>query len=443
MVEKNKKILIISSNAIANNSNNGKTMKALFASFKKEQLSQLYFSKNENPNFDLCSDFYQFTDLDVLKEKIPVFKKNISKDNYVSVERKKLNYSVFSILKEIFKPLHLLREYFWIGAEKNSKINDWIKSVSPNGIFLYCGNLSFVYDFAIYISDQLNIPIFPFFSDDYAFSPKNNIFTEIQKKIIQKRYVRVLNRAPFAFCIGNEMCKFYATKFNKNFFPIMNSVFVPDKIPISNKTKNAKVININYIGGLTIGRDYSILQFAKSLNSVKSLQKVALNVYTTTNLSKKMRTLYAKNGVQLYPPVFGSDYERVRNESDILLHIESAKRKFYSLTMYSISTKIPEYLISGKFVFCYGPACIASFKLIKDNNIGITIDNLSSQSEQIETINDFLMNMDSLHNLRIKSFEYAKDHFDQKKNSKYFFNYINDYLINEYNPISISYYSGI
>ena len=352
-------------------------------------------------------------------------------NNYAFLESRESGFSAFNTLKRIFKPMHLLRQYFWIRAEKNSKINDWIRNISPNAIFLYCGNSSFVYDFAIFVSDQLNIPIFPFFSDDYAFSPKNNIFTEIQKKIIQKRYIRVLDRAPFAFCIGIEMCKFYATKFNKDFYPIMNSVDVPDKVSLLDKIQEAKVINFNFIGGLTVGREYSVLQFAKCLNSVKSRKKVALNVYTTTHLSKKMRALYLKNGIQLHPPVFGSDYERVRNQADILLHIESAKREFYSLAMYSISTKIPEYLVSGKLVVCYGPACIASFKLIKDNNIGVTIDNLGSQLEQIETINNFLMNIDSLHDLPIRSLEYAKNHFDKKRNAEMFYNKISKCLNNE------------
>lgn len=48
-----KRILIISANPITDSSNNGKTMKAMFSNFKRENLAQLYFSQGEVPNYDV------------------------------------------------------------------------------------------------------------------------------------------------------------------------------------------------------------------------------------------------------------------------------------------------------------------------------------------------------------------------------------------------------
>ena len=62
-------------------------------------------------------------------------------------------------------------------------------------------------------------------------------------------------------------------------------------------------------------------------------------------------------------------------DADAFLHIESDDESYCSLTKLSVSTKIPEYLISSRLVIGYGPVYLASMKLLKDNNIGIVISN--------------------------------------------------------------------
>ncbi len=407
-------------------------MKALFDLFGRDQLSQLFFSRNEEPNYELCSHFYQYTDIDMIKERFFFHRKKITTSglqasNTLTNTLTRRAGFLFNLLKYIFKSFPLIRQLFWIGSEKNLGILNWSKDIAPDAIFLYCGNLTFVYDFAIYLSIELGIPIFPFFSDDYAFSPKRNLFTELQKIFIKKRIYKVLDRAPIAFCIGTEMCDFYESRFNKKFYPIMNAVDVPLSIPVPCKIEKDHTIKIRFIGGLTIGRDSSILQFAKLLNSININRKVLIEVYTTSVLSNKIKSLYAKTGILLKKPVFGREYEIVRSEADILLHVESYKRKYYSLSQYSISTKIPEYLISGKLVLCYAPSNIASFKLIKENNIGFAIDNIDTLYEQKQALKYLILNYETLSQISVNAFDFASKNYDRKNNATIIRDYITKY----------------
>ena len=221
------------------------------------------------------------------------------------------------------------------------------------------------------------------------------------------------------------MCTFYSAKFKKKFLPIMNSVEIPNE---ETKTSNS-LTRITYIGGLTIGRDKSLVDFAKLAKQADA--HLEINAYTPTVISKKMLKTYNKLGIKVHDPVYNEKYNFVVKESDVLLHIESANKSCYSYAMLSISTKIPEYLISGKAVLAYGPKSLASLALIADNDIGYVIDSNGSFEDQTKSLLNFLSSANSAMLRTHKAFDYAKNMFDIKSRSEYFNSEISKIIYNE------------
>ena len=425
-----KKILIISANPITDSSNNGKTMKAMFSNFNRENLAQLYFSQGEVPNYNICCSYYHYTDSDLLRERFSFHKNSLDPSIGVSYDSVRHTNPIkgFEVLKTIFTTIPFLRSIFWCRAEYNSKIEDWSISFKPDLIFVYCGNQSKVFNFAIHLAKLNKIPIVPFFSDDYAFSPIGGINTYIQKKIILSKCKSLLKLAPFGFAIGQDMCSFYENKFKKKFYKFVNSVDFDDSVIIDNGACISKdKINITFIGGLTIGRDRALVDFAKIITLAKLSQKVEINIFTTTKLNSKLKEELEAHGVLIHKPVYGPQLQEVRHNADMMLHLESSKPKNYSLAKYSVSTKISEYLSSGKLTICYGPSVVSSIKMFIEQNLGIVVDSLMSKQEQINTVIDCFANLQRYANTPFEAYCYARENYDKKINANNFVSVLNSF----------------
>lgn len=419
------KVLIISANSFSKKTNNGKTMEAMFSEFEKQQLMQLFFSMNEFPDESFCDNYYKFTDMDLLKSYFSrIF--NTNKQNNITDLKEAKSVPIFNFLKLLFASCPFLRELVWIRAYANRNITNWITLNKPNMIFLYTGNLTYIYDFALYYSELFKIPLFVYFTDDYAYFPSSrNVFSFLQKMWIRKKYKQVISKSKMCFGIGADMCEYYSKIYKKDFYPIMNSVIIPSNVSIHTSINNDKDINLTYIGGLTIGRDKSLLELSSLINSLNLKNKIQINIYTATTLSKCVINKFISQGVIIHKPVYGDELEIVKENANVLIHIESTKRRYYSLAQLSISTKIPEYLITGKRILAYGPSHLSSFRLLQDNNLGFVIPSELNKFEKRKRLLLFFRNYYTS-SVQVKNaFEYANKKFNKITNSKLFHHFLN------------------
>ena len=94
-------------------------------------------------------------------------------------------------------------------------------------------------------------------------------------------------------------------------------------------------------------------------------------------LTKRQKRLAEKcNNLHLLGGITGADLDRVKLESDALVHVESFKNKNRHITRLSISTKIPEYLASNKRILAIGPKGIASIDYLLQNDVAYVVQSL-------------------------------------------------------------------
>ena len=63
------KVLVIAANPFADINNNGKTLKSIFSSFKKENLCELYFRPQDNiiGDGEFANSYYAFSEMDIIR----------------------------------------------------------------------------------------------------------------------------------------------------------------------------------------------------------------------------------------------------------------------------------------------------------------------------------------------------------------------------------------
>lgn len=407
------KILVIAHNSFSDVLNNGKTLESLFKNFEKDQIAQLFFSENEIPDFNFCNNYYKITDIDVFKS---IFKnKNlcgkqiIQSTEYKIMDQRKngLLLKSFNFAKKYSDKIVLFRDYLWkFNSWKSKGLYTWIENFKPNAIFYVGGDSGFSHEIAVFLSNRYNIPLSIYFTDDYLIFPKNrNIFDFLQRKRMKKFYNKTVSKSELSYAIGDSMAEEYTNFFNKKFLPIMNSIENVSYHPYIQK--NNKII-ISYFGGLHLNRWKMLIKFAEATSNAQ------VNIYSIANPEKDVLEKFKKAGIQFKGSVSGNDLQNAILASDVLLHVESDDDYNRLLTKLSISTKIPEYLISGRLVIGFGPTDVASMKILSSNNIGIVLSSEISKDVLREELDKIVTNFELRKKIGKRGYDYAVENFNNQ-----------------------------
>ena len=135
-------------------------------------------------------------------------------------------------------------------------------------------------------------------------------------------------------------------------------------IDFSNYPYQEKPINnpikMVYTGKLIIGRWKSLAAIANVLGEInKDQMKIELDIYTTDELSTKQEKALNKHGCVVKGALTLSEVQAVQKEADVLVFVESLENKYKNTARLSFSTKITDYLRSGKCIFAIGDKEIA------------------------------------------------------------------------------------
>ncbi len=418
------KILVISHNSFSKLGNNGKTYESIFSKIKKENISQLYFSQNESPDFDFCDNYFKITDLDVINSLVKCHSKCggiVRNDNTETSTH--LDLKTFNKFKQKSKYLTLARDMLWkFNSWKTKDLNIWLKEFNPDIIFFVGGFSGFSYNIACYVSKLLDKPLVTYFTDDYILYPKNRNFLDRIQRIKMKRvYKNIINKSSKLFVIGDLMANDYTNHFSKQFYPIMNSVPIEPYIDYKKREK----ITISYFGGLHLERWKMIVRIAQLLDD-----NTNINVFTIAKPSDEIINEFNRVGIVYCGSVKGDDLKKSMINSDILLHVESDDLYYKSLTRLSVSTKIPEYLMSGRLVLGYGPEEVASMKLLSDNNIGVVLSSKLSDDEIKLQLLNILNDYNEMKKNGYSGYKYVCENFDNEKIATEFIVQLNDVINN-------------
>lgn len=413
------KILVVSHNSFSKFYNNGKTLESIFADFAKEELAQVYFTENMNPDFEFCNDYFKITDIGVLKSLFklkrdcgevlsPNFEDNFDGNNVKSSRGSKL----FRFAKSNIDHFVLFRDILWsFNSWKSRTFLQWIEKIKPDLVFYVGGNFGFSHKISLFISKKYNIPFVTYFTDDYLIYPKSkNILDLIQKKRIKSFYHKTIKNSAMNFTIGESMTKEYSRYFKKDFFSIMNSVKKLEYIPYN---ENHEIV-FSYFGGLHLNRWKMLVKIAHSL------PKQSLNIYTIDQPSVEILTEFKNANIIFKGPIKGIELQNAILDSDVLLHVESDDVYNMFLTRLSVSTKIPEYLMSGRLVVGFGPPAVASMKLLSDNKIGIVLSSSLSQEELTMELVKITSDFELRKKMGLQGYNFAVNNFDNIEVAKNF-----------------------
>lgn len=385
------KLLIIAHNPFSQTSNNGKTRTLVFDGWPKDRIAQLFF-RNERPDFTVCHNFFRITDESLLHRRKPEIGNKIDENKSsncpVDLERKAVSIQSFLKTRSI---VAFFRNCLWAFDKwNNDRFNKWVLSFAPEVIFLSGGPFIQGYRIAYTISSRLRIPIFPFFGDDYLTTNFSlDAFKWLNYLWLRKSLNRVLKNTPSVLVIGEDMNKHYTKLLRVNCTTVMTptrrlkySDYSGDE-----QRRNDNELHLAYFGGLHLNRWKSLRDLGKAIIAVneKSKVNITLSIYSNKTPDEKiLRRLVHKPYTRFVGSVNERQIAEEMSKYDVLVHAESFDHDARRKTKFSISTKIPEYLETGKPILAIGPKEIASIRYLTQYETAYVID--TSDQIKVEEI---------------------------------------------------------
>lgn len=346
-------------------------------------------------------------------------KKNISNDTLNEEVR------MYSVAKRLnLMALYFVKELLWsTNRWKNKSFKTFLDEVNPDVIFFPDFPCIYAHKVLKFIYNRTNAKVAIFHADDcytlkhFSLSPLFWIY----RLYLRKHVKESVEISDLHFVISDVQKKDYDRCFNVNNI-ILTRFASFDKEPNIKKVYN-NPLQLVYTGNIGINRWKTLALIARALKIInKNGIKAQLRIYTATEISKKIRkALDVCNSSFLMGKRPAEDVEKIQENADILVHVEAFDLKNRLIVRQSFSTKIVDYLKSGRAILAVGPQEVASIKHLKDNNCAMVA---SSENEIINLLSKVLSSNEELTQIARRGFECGKKYHNKDKMLKMLHNEI-------------------
>lgn len=395
------RVLIFAHNPISYMTGNGKTLATFFSQWPNSHLAQIYTS-DLSLDINICANYYQINEIQLLKTIISKAYHGKIIDNIPIIQTKEALYGKSTIFRIFAKFFHsglglIIREHAWKrNFVNNNDLCGWVEQFHPDVIFFTMGEIANEYEFILNLSRQYKVPIVLYASDDYLGRDDYSILIKFHRAVLIKKYYKMALSAPLLIAISEPMAQKFKTvySFNGRICIAMNCC---DKI--SSFSRNDIILNgksLLYTGNVGIGRWKVLMLLAKALDTLSS-PEAYLSIYSSFSISsQEKKELSHVKRTKFMGSATHEMLCNLRDEADVLVFVESFDNKYKNLLSTALSTKIPEYLSSGKIIFGIGPSYSASIRYLEDNKVGYCVTELSIYAIQ-QTIMKIFDNSNETH----------------------------------------------
>ncbi|MFM9987038.1 hypothetical protein [Flavobacterium sp.] len=390
------KLLVITVNAWSDQNSTGNTISNHFGNWDPTKLSNIYLRDEEIDN-DCCTTYFKICEKDIVNSffskkgmgsEINYLKQNKTNSNPKILKASKIKSFLIRIRPTI---ILLLREVFWkIGFRSKTNLNNFLKKNVPEIIHMHCPNLIYGHRMLYYCHKQTKAKVVLFFGDEIYtyknFWPLSVIYQSILRYWIRKN----IKISEINYAATPELSSYYSQLFGKEFKVLYKGAII---LPPSPKL-HSKPIKIVYAGNLLYDRWRALSLISKAIEKVSTSQtEFQLSIYTGTALSNEMNISLNTKYSSIIGAVPFSEIKKIIESADIVLHVESFKKKYVNIIKYSFSTKIVDCIQSGSCVMGFGPIELASINFLKQSKAAIvvnTYDDIYTRLQEIIQDNNII-----------------------------------------------------
>ena len=180
----------------------------------------------------------------------------------------------------------------------------------------------------------------------------------------------------------------YSKIFDKPCYLIGKGIQIEKIETLQTYIPSGKPLRFVYTGNIGDERYKVLADIAKAMKETFADGAAVLDVYSMTPLTKKMQEAFSGNScLKFHGGINRERVIQVQEEADFLVHVEGFSKKAIFSAKMSFSTKIIDYMMTGKPIFAVGPQEVNSIQVLKGNELGVVA---TSQEELKEKLLDIV-----------------------------------------------------
>ena len=382
------KVLVVSTNAWKENTGIN-TLIELFKCWDSNKIAQIY-TKSTLPKTQICNIFFSISENAVMKS---ILRRNIitgkivrneiihtKTPNFEELQEQKL-YSLRS--GKVRSLMAVCREVVWkFGRWKTQELNKFIDDFNADVLFIPIYPTIYMGRIQKYIISRTKKPVVSYLADDnYTYKSINKNIVSLIHRFFLRKYVKyIIYHSSRVLVIAPKQKEECDRIFGIDSVLITKGI---DFEPFADYELN-KPIKLVYTGKLIIGRWKSLSAIADALGEInKNNTKAVLDIYTTDTLTNKQNHLLNRNGCSVKGSLSLEEVKQVQKKADILVFVESLENKYKKKARLSFSTKITDYLKSGKCIFAIGDKEIAPIDYFNKYDSAVTASSYKQVREKL------------------------------------------------------------
>ncbi len=389
MENKLPKVLVVSTNAWRDNTGIN-TLIEFFKCWDADKVAQIY-TKSALPDTSVCNKFFQISENAVIKS---VFKRNTATGKEVSNQSEKISseaalqeqkmYSSYKGRVRFF--LSILREFVWkFGKWHTKALDEFIDGFDADVLFIPVYPTVYMGRIQKYIIKKTGKPVISYLADDnYTYKSAGKNLLSLLHRMFLRKYVKfIVKSSAELMVIAPKQKEEYDRIFGTDSIVMTKGIDFEPFVPYDVN----KPIKAVYTGKLIIGRWKSLAAVAEAMGKInKNETKIELDIYTTDTLTDEQSRALNKNGCAVKGALTLQEVNAVQKNADILVFVESLEKKYRHTARLSFSTKITDYLKSGKCIFAIGDSEIAPIDYFNKYDSAITASSYAEISKKLEAL---------------------------------------------------------
>lgn len=350
--------------------------------------------REEAPDSDACSNYFVISENKILKSFFnrriktgyPVQKGTMCEDSSQDLKEHNRRYEKMRRHRG-FLSLSA-RELVWeFGRWKTPELDRFLLDFNPTVILYSMDGYIHFNRLCLYAKKLTGAKSIGFFVDDNFTYRQSSRMGDQFFRFFQRRSLKKVAKHTDAFFAITDMTKQEADQtFGIDCVVLTKPL---NREPVYIKSTYRMPIRILYTGNLQIGRDRSLVKLVNVLKRINQDEvRFVVDVYTKTTLSEEVERSLDSSFCNLYPPVSQSEVLEMQRRADVLLFLEDVDGPDAKVARLSFSTKITDYLSSGKCILAIGCADTAPMRYLTENQAALT----ATKEDDIELVLQQIVN---------------------------------------------------
>lgn len=381
------KVLVVGINPWIDNTGIN-TLISFFEGWHSDSIAHLY-TRDKLPNTRICKCFFRISECDVLQS---TFKRKLKTGRVVfNGENNQSNASIRETqlyTKKRSTVMSFAREVAWLlGKWKSDELNHFLDTYNADVLFFPIYSNVYMNRLQNYIQRYTKKPSVLYVSDDnYSYQSVNKTLISLFLRFwARKQEKKLFASASRVMVISPKQKEEYDVLFGIDSV-IMTKGIDFSKFPFCETPVNHP-IKMVYTGKLIIGRWLSLAKIAEVLGEINQNGiKAELDIYTTDHLTEEQSRALNRNGCSVKGALTLDEVQKVQAEADILVFVESLEKKYRYTARLSFSTKITDYLKSGKCIFAIGDKDIAPIDYFKRYDSAVTVTTYDEIADKLKML---------------------------------------------------------